>query len=1026
MDALARQVELIRARILTVVHASPPPYIHCSKINCLIRQLKEVATALGKVQIDSGKKIAKLTKNLSALHSSLDQFQVIHAQCCSDVCAQIALTVSIRSFKTEITAIRASCMKSLEALGFPSVAQLLALNQGELESQDHVDVKRLAVIMNQLQMKPALCKMSDVADHLQNRMNSLDALGITLSEEREAVVLPEIPSSLNLIVQHDQIELFEEIGSGQSGKVFRGIVKCTNEEVAVKMLKSTAASVFEIDGFRREVTTMATLKHPSLLKFCGYTTEKPYYLLTEYMANGSLYDFLEKRPEELTPTDRTLIALDIARGMEFLHGRGIIHRDLKSLNILLDSRKRAKICDFGLIRMKSSAPMTGLVGTSNWMAPEVLQSLPFYDEKVDVYSFGIVLWELLTGKKPYQDPDSETNPLNLIVEITDENLRPVIPETCPPLLRSLIEACWQADPKLRPSFHKIIPLLSDPLFQFPGCELVVLTQETGVNRHAYSLSSPTQTLRGRHVLRTMSAHRLQPTSDCLTRAIGQVADAMALGHMEHFNNALERLKYAGKAPNVDFEAVMPQLTAVVTTSHPRYRPQLVQVLFDILSQPKAVECFDQTLIARMLNSKSEMVVSIVQSQLSMNPNPSFFGPETINALLGFANNSNQAIRVRSLLLLLTAMDCVPVYFIENPELIQGVLSFSGRKLPSSRLESLLMTCTKMFGQLRNCPDSVIRRLVKMQMTLPASARPLLSKCIEAVLRFPNAVPYYEQFWQNSIEGIDQYLCLFSRFIEQLPPNATPMFNILVRCSGTSDEAFETLTAFVKKNGKAKSIIAELLPIESKNRELLLAFYSEMLDMPQVLRHSEFYAVAVDFIPSEKCHKLNELFHSESIEFQLFDDSEMPSKIVSLLNDESFQIPMLQLMYTIELRHDSPEFRKCVSLLFSFLENQKLSRMSFLILASMSRFDSSDFDFDKITQYAAEAVHGDDEEVRSASVFVLRTFFVKCLNRHKVVKRFLECLQAPTETVLDVARLFLEVGDPIDPHDKEALENLLNR
>ncbi|KAH0787718.1 TKL family protein kinase [Histomonas meleagridis] len=383
--------------------------------------------------------------NLPNLFSALDHFQQLHSQCCSDVCGQIALTTSMRAVKGEINSIRKSCIKCLESIGFQPATQYLGLSDEELDLQDQVDIKRISVLLNQLQMRPDLSNRPDVSRHLQNRLNSLEDLGITISnDEREIVTIPDIPQSLNIVVKLSDIIMGEEIGSGQAGRVIHGILKPTNCEVAVKILHNRVLSSSDMEMFKREIFTMAVLRHPSLVRFYGYTSEPPFCILTEYMPNGSLYDFLHDHPDQLSPTERTLIALDIARGLEYLHGRGIIHRDLKSLNILLDQRKRAKICDFGLIRMKSSDPMTGLVGTACWMAPEVLISSPCYDEKVDVYSFGILLWELLTGERPYFDIDYG----QLTFEIVEKNRRPIIPENVPKNLKELIEKCWERDPKL--------------------------------------------------------------------------------------------------------------------------------------------------------------------------------------------------------------------------------------------------------------------------------------------------------------------------------------------------------------------------------------------------------------------------------------------------------------------------------------------------------------------------------------------------------------------------------------------------
>jgi serine/threonine protein kinase len=204
--------------------------------------------------------------------------------------------------------------------------------------------------------------------------------------------------------------------------------------------------------FRREIFTLTTLNHPSILKLLGYTNQPPFCLVTEFMSNGSLFDVLKSKQGGLTPTDRTVIALDIARGMEYMHERNMIHRDLKSLNILLDDNRRARICDFGLVRLKSLAPLTGLIGTPQWMAPEILMCSTYYDVKVDVFSFGIVLWELLTGEIPYRDIPVE----KLGYLVVQEELRPEIPKVTPPSLAHLIDACWSPDPKQRPTFTMII------------------------------------------------------------------------------------------------------------------------------------------------------------------------------------------------------------------------------------------------------------------------------------------------------------------------------------------------------------------------------------------------------------------------------------------------------------------------------------------------------------------------------------------------------------------------------------------
>ncbi|KAG5526856.1 hypothetical protein RHGRI_032946 [Rhododendron griersonianum] len=157
----------------------------------------------------------------------------------------------------------------------------------------------------------------------------------------------------------------------------------------------------------------------------------------EFMFGGSVYDYLHKQKGTFKLPSLLRVALDISKGMNYLHQNNIIHRDLKAANLLMDENEVVKVADFGVARVKSqTGVMTAETGTYRWMAPEVIEHKP-YDHKADVFSFGIVLWELLTGK----------------------GLRPTIPNNTHPKLAELLERCWQQEPNLRPDFCEIIDIL---------------------------------------------------------------------------------------------------------------------------------------------------------------------------------------------------------------------------------------------------------------------------------------------------------------------------------------------------------------------------------------------------------------------------------------------------------------------------------------------------------------------------------------------------------------------------------------
>jgi hypothetical protein len=216
---------------------------------------------------------------------------------------------------------------------------------------------------------------------------------------------------------------------------------------------------------------LASVDHPTLLKFVGAVDSPPYAIVTEWMPGGTLYHDLHKT-RRLNPTQLTIAAVDIARGIEYLHARSIVHRDLKTLNVLLTDDGFARICDFGFSRhvRTSDAKMTGNVGTPHWMAPEVLAGSGVYDEKVDVYAFAIVLWELLVKKLPYTGMEST----EIVAQVAMNDIRPPIPPTCPAPLRALIEICWLRDPTARPSFRQILEQMLSAGVVYPGGNAAVV------------------------------------------------------------------------------------------------------------------------------------------------------------------------------------------------------------------------------------------------------------------------------------------------------------------------------------------------------------------------------------------------------------------------------------------------------------------------------------------------------------------------------------------------------------------------
>ncbi|KAJ1425103.1 Serine-threonine/tyrosine-protein kinase, catalytic domain [Sesbania bispinosa] len=228
-----------------------------------------------------------------------------------------------------------------------------------------------------------------------------------------------------------------------------------NQDVAIKVFKDGLLNEDAKREFTQEVDILSKIQHKNVIKFIGACTKPNLYLVTEYLSGGNMYDFLHIQKVILTLPSLLKVAIDVSEGMNYLHQRDIIHRDLKAANLLMDEKGVVKVADFGVARLQDqSGIMTAETGTYRWMAPEVIEHKP-YNHKADVFSFGIVLWELLTGKLPYE----HLSPLQAAVGVVQKDLRPEIPRDTHPKLVELLLWCWHKDPSLRPDFSEILMFL---------------------------------------------------------------------------------------------------------------------------------------------------------------------------------------------------------------------------------------------------------------------------------------------------------------------------------------------------------------------------------------------------------------------------------------------------------------------------------------------------------------------------------------------------------------------------------------
>eukprot|EP00039_Didymoeca_costata_P019482 m.337697 g.337697 ORF g.337697 m.337697 type:complete len:655 (+) comp18212_c0_seq1:413-2377(+) len=243
-------------------------------------------------------------------------------------------------------------------------------------------------------------------------------------------------------VSFEDIEELKFLGSGSAGCVFLGVLN--KEKVAIKKFKNPS-------HLSNEAGKLKSLDHPNVVRLLGVCTQPPVYCIIMELCHRSIFD--ELRETKIAPETVCNWARQVANGMEYIHERSLVHRDLKSGNILLAlNRRTLKISDFGTTRTYGAkSTQMSFCGSVAWMAPEMVRSAPC-SQMVDVWSFGVVLWELLTGQIPYKGVDTAA----VIYGVGTGGLHLPVPSTTPLGFSLLLKQCFNTNPKHRPRFRQIL------------------------------------------------------------------------------------------------------------------------------------------------------------------------------------------------------------------------------------------------------------------------------------------------------------------------------------------------------------------------------------------------------------------------------------------------------------------------------------------------------------------------------------------------------------------------------------------
>jgi len=289
-------------------------------------------------------------------------------------------------------------------------------------------------------------------------------------------------------LESSQVVLAAEIGDGSFTKVYACKVRYSKDAevdaVAKIMHQPTQENMADLVN---ECILWSRLEHPHVVRFLSAcATDGEIWLILERFHGGSLDKHLERKLHTAAEAMSTSCVLDwsrqIAEGMEFLHALEppILHRDLKSGNVLMSDNlgSRLAIGDFGVARYQSldtSKAMTAETGSYRWMAPEVIRH-EVYDKRCDVYSFAMLVFELLTYRFPF-DGKVKLTPMQVVAAVAVEDKRPELPSSCTAPIRRLVERCWSRDPNLRPSFAEMRALLANKEYLLTGS--VETTAQTG-------------------------------------------------------------------------------------------------------------------------------------------------------------------------------------------------------------------------------------------------------------------------------------------------------------------------------------------------------------------------------------------------------------------------------------------------------------------------------------------------------------------------------------------------------------------
>ncbi|OHT04143.1 TKL family protein kinase [Tritrichomonas foetus] len=959
-------------------------YIHCSKLNSLCVSVKQIHLLIEWFQTQEENKkqcISLKMMALSQLFNFVEELEELVAQCTKEMCVSFLLSTSVSAPKNEVHALHEKAVQAFRQLEIQRGVDLFSISKDELDLQNLVDMKRITQVLIQISMKGR----DDIRARIAARFESLKRLGISISrDDTTDLTVPDLPANLKLVMKHEDIKIGKTIGNGQSGVVQLGTIISTNEEVAVKILHRRALSSPELESYRREIFTLSVLNHENLVCFKGYTEDPPFYIITEYIKNGSLFDVLRSKPECLTPTIKSLIALDIARGIEYLHEKKIIHRDLKSLNILLDENFRAKICDFGMVRTKSQGPMTGMIGTAHWMAPEVLMCAPNYNEKVDVFSYAILLWELLTGDMPYQQLSSTEITLGVI----QGSLRPPLPSKGPPKLIQLIQQCWHQDPTKRPTISRVISYLKNPKYHYEGTDEKVFSEASGIAKKKHHHS------------------KINLDDIDYERLISNLHNNTNNSNISINSNDESETDLLSYSLMNDSEISGDDgpPSSQTDKNYEQINDDNITLLCEILNKRSSANKFAKAggceCLVHIINRGNRETLKIFK-KLQKCKSKKIFDEEVFKALLSYATRRHESMRRRALLVLFNAADLRFHYISSKTPFLLSILAFLKKNLKTSTAERVLQLVQKVLSSTNSLPEGVTQFLLQLRHSSSKSPEilPAIDSCLLSCLLFPSAK---NEFTPNDLQLLfkDFYgsIMILIHFCDGLDPHPLDtLYGTLLKEIKNTPEKCQFL-ATMAKNPRFHQILPKMLPLGGELSQISEVYLS-LLAFPELMRSlinvPEFYSVASYLIQNGHIPEICSCLKTSPVVSEFLMKSDLCKVIAdAFINSKevAIQIHLMSAIFSTARCTYVQEYTKILPILndFLFYENQMLQMPAFLCIAVMAFHSSEGINFGNLLNAAAQYVFSESSMLREVAAKLIRAYIGQNgVNLNTVIEIFIQ-------------------------------------